>query len=198
MRWVYLSLERHGFAEVPSRERCRCGTANRSGKRGNSRRETLKFDGNELRERRIEQERSIDELSLACSIPKEMIEAFEEGDLDKLPHRCFATGLLRSYCLQLELSPERFISDLQEALRSARNEASNIRRATAFRFPHINWPGFRLPITKEIEAWLAVCGFLLLGWFAYSTVVRPTAELSQGQAQAARVERPHTTQDSLP
>lgn len=157
----------------------------------------MKFDGNELRERRIELGRSIDELSLACSISKEMIEAFEEGELDKLPHRCFAIGLLRSYCLQLELSPGRFISDFEEALRTPHNQASNIRRPSASWFPRINWTSFRLPITKEIETWLAVCGFLLLGWFAYSTIVRPTAELSQGQAQAARVERPHTTQDGL-
>ena len=135
----------------------------------------MKFDGNELRERRIELGRSIDELSLACSISKEMIEAFEEG----------------------ELAPGRFISDFEEALRTPHNQASNIRRPSASWFPRINWTSFRLPITKEIETWLAVCGFLLLGWFAYSTIVRPTAELSQGQAQAARVERPHTTQDGL-
>lgn len=158
----------------------------------------MKFDGNNLRERRIELDRSIDEVSLACSIPKETIEALEKGELDRLPHRCFATGILRSYCLHLELSPERFIADLEEALRTPHNESSSIRRATTSRFPRINWASFRLPLSKEVETWLAVSGLLLLGWFAYSTVLRPTAELSQGQAQAARVELPHTTPDGLP
>lgn len=158
----------------------------------------MKFDGNALRERRIELDRSVDEVSLACSIPNAMIEAFEEAELERLPHRCFATGLLRTYCLHLELSPERFISDLEEALRTPHNEQSPIRRTTAPRIPLINWPSFRPSVSKEIETWLAVCGLLLLGWFAYSTVVRPTAEPSQGQAQAASIEAPHTTSDALP
>ena len=158
----------------------------------------MKFDGNDLRERRIELERSVDEVSLACSIPKVIIEAFEEGELERLPHRCFAIGLLRSYCLHLELSPERFISELEEALRTPHKGQSPLRRSTACRLPRINWPSFRPSVSKEIETWLAVCGLLLLGWFAYSAVVRPTAELSQGQAQAARLEAPHTTQDAFP
>ncbi len=158
----------------------------------------MKFEGNNLRARRIELDRSVDEVSLACSIPKDIIEAFEQAELHRLPHRSFATGLLRSYCLHLELYPERFISNLEEALRTPHNGQSPAQRTTAARIRRINWPSFRLPVTKEIQTWLAVCGFLLLSWFAYSTIVRPTSELSQGQAQAARIELPHTTQDALP
>lgn len=148
----------------------------------------MKHAGNALRKRRSDLGHSVDEASLACAIPKDLIHAIEDGDLEKLPHRAFAIGFLRSYCHYLDLPPEGFITELQESLSKVRYIAPSSLNAKTCRAPRLRLPRLGLRIPKELQTWLAVCGLLLLGWFTYSAVIRPTADINQGHAQAASIE----------
>ncbi len=144
--------------------------------------------GDELRLRRSDLGHSLDEASLACAIPKDLIRAIEEGDLEKLPHRTFARGLLRSYCQYLDLPAERFITELQESLSKVKRVAPSSLKPKAFRAPRLKFPKLRLRVPKELQTWVAVCGLLLLGWFTYSAVIRPTADITKSRAQAGSIE----------
>lgn len=148
----------------------------------------MKHAGNALRKRRSDLGHSVDEASLACAIPMDLIHALEEGDLEKLPHRTFAAGFLRSYCRYLDLPAEGFITELQESFSKIKRSEPSSRKPKAFRAPRLRFPRLPLRVSKELQTWLAVCGLLLLGWFTYSAVVRPTADIAQGQAQAASIE----------
>lgn len=164
------------------------GEENHGENRGNHRSRTLKFDGNKLRERRLEVGRSLDEACMACSIAVEILKAFEEGDLDRLPPRPFALGFLRSYCQYLDLAPEGFLAELEEVLYSIRRQnsatkAEKVRASLYFRLPSLH-----IHLSKELKTWLAVCGLLLLGWFAYSTMLTLDSDPAQGRAQAAGVD----------
>lgn len=144
--------------------------------------------GDELRLRRSDLGRSLDEASLACAIPKDLIHAIEEGDLEKLPHRTFARGLLRSYCRYLDLPAEGYINELQESLSKVKHTGPSSLKPKVFKAPRLKFPKLRLRVPKELQTWLAVCGLLLLGWFTYSAVLRPTADITQSHAQAASIE----------
>lgn len=150
----------------------------------------MKHVGNELRQRRCELKRSVDEASLACTIPKDLINALEDGDLEKLPHHSFAAGLLRSYCEYLDLPPEGYVTILYETRSRAEHASAPSLKRKAWRVPRLNFPTLRIRVPKEFQTWLAVCALLLLGWFTYSTVIRPTADIAQSHVQAASIEAP--------
>ena len=148
----------------------------------------MKHVGKEIRQRRTELKRSVDEASVACTIPKELIQALEEGDLEKLPHDCFAAGLLRSYCRYLDLPAEGYVTRLQEARSRVEQAPASSLTVKALRGPRLSFPNLGIRVSKEFQTWLAVCGLLILGWFTYSSVIRPTADVTQSHAQAASIE----------
>ncbi len=150
----------------------------------------MKHAGNELKKRRTELKRSADDASLACSIPKDLIHAIEEGDLEKLPHHSFVAGLVRSYCQYLDLPPEGYITKLQESLSGVEHASALSLKGKAPRHSRLNFPNLGICISKELQTWVAVSALLLLGWFAYSSVVRPNADITQSHAQAASIETP--------
>ena len=147
----------------------------------------MKHLGNELRQRRTELKRSIDEASIACAIPKDLIHAIEEGDIERLPHYCFAAGLLRSYCRYLDLPPEGYVTRLQETRSRLEQASASSLKRKAPRGPRLSFPNLGMRLSKEFHTWLAVSALLLLGWFAYSTIIRPTADITQSHAQAASI-----------
>ena len=150
----------------------------------------MKHAGKELRQRRTQLNRSVDQASIACSIPKDLIHAIEKGDLEKLPHYTFAVGLLRSYCHYLDLPPEAYVIRLQETQPRVEHAPASSLKGNASGRPRLRFPNLRIRISKELQTWAAVCALLLLGWFAYSSVIRPTADIAQSHAQAASIETP--------
>ena len=127
---------------------------------------------------------------MACSIAVEILKGLEEGDLDRLPPRPFALGFLRSYCQYLDLAPEGFLAELEQALYSFDEAHSSTKASIAQVSSNIRLPILQLQISNELKTWLAICGLLLLGWFAYSTMLTPQADPAHGRAQAAGVELP--------
>lgn len=148
----------------------------------------MSFPGHELRARRLELSLSIDAASAGCAVPSEMIQSLESGMLDRLPVPCYTVGFIRSYCRQLRLEPEYYVSALHLALNggpgaNVRNESLLVRFVQRIPFPNIP----RL-ITSEIHAWVLVIVATVLGWVAYSAVVRPAAPQSGSEARAASID----------
>lgn len=152
----------------------------------------MNFHGTDLRDRRIEMDRSLNDAGMACYVPVKFLEALEQGDLYHLPPRIFALGFLRSYCQYLDLPFEGYLAQLEEGLRAIAIEsqspsahAADKRVASRFRPPSLP-----LTISTELKTWLTVCGLLLLGWFTYSTLRNTEPDPAHGHAEAASVEVP--------
>jgi cytoskeleton protein RodZ len=147
----------------------------------------VSFPGHELRARRLELSLSLDKASAGCALPIAMIEALENGDLDRLPAACYTVGFIRSYCRQLGLEPEYYVGALHVAI----NGGSSVKKQRGStigdllqRLPIPTLPG----ISPEFQAWGLVIVVTLVGWAAYSAVFNPAAPHSAPQAQAATID----------
>jgi len=146
----------------------------------------VSFPGHELRARRLELQLSTEVVSAECAIPVSMIDALEGGALDRLPAPCYAVGFIRSYCRMLGLEPEYYVG----ALRVAHNGGTHGGRTRGSLVTRLLR---RLPIpgiprvSSEFQAWILVIGATVLGWAAYSAVIKPSAPHDAAQAQAAEI-----------
>lgn len=134
----------------------------------------------QLKERRLEMGLTIEEAAEAIHVPVYHVEAIERGDFGRLPPRCYALGFLRSYCRFLGMEPGPFLAWYCVSQGGSREESPNgtVRRGNLPTGPRL----------AELLAWVTVCGLLVFGWFAYTVVVRPQADLTEGQVEAGSVE----------
>ncbi len=150
----------------------------------------MNFDGTKLKERRLESRRSLLDAATSCSVPVEFLKALEQGDLNSLPPRIFALGIMRSYCTYLDLPADGYLGHLEEALRTPQSQPSSIDTSAERLNSRFRLPILPFAIPAELTTWIVVCTLLFLGWFSYSTLLKTEADNSQGQAQAASVESP--------
>jgi cytoskeletal protein RodZ len=147
----------------------------------------VSFPGHELRARRLELSLSVDAASAGSAVPSAMITALEDATLDRLPAACYTVGFIRSYCRQIRLEPEYYVSALHVALNgrvnAGRDRGSIVARMLQ-KLPMPNLPG----AVSEIHAWILVIGATLIGWAAYSAVVGPGDSHNAPQAQAATID----------
>lgn len=137
------------------------------------------FPGQLLEERRQTRGYSLMDVHRHIRVPFEHLQALERGDLDRLPERTYVTGYLNSYCEFLELDAEPFLDRYHSR---AGQRAGSVTQQTAARpRPRPRW-------LSEAVAWGSICALLLLGWFAYTIVIRPWAEEAQRPAEAGAFE----------
>lgn len=139
------------------------------------------FPGDVLRARRLELGLSVDDVYKKIRIPSRYVDAFEEARLDELPASTYAHGFLRTYCLTLQLDPEPMLKALSEFQSASTGRLSPRGFVTASRRASRGAAGWR---PAELTTWLAICGLLALGWFAYTVVVNPNTDGQEGQVQA--------------
>ena len=141
------------------------------------------FPGERLQARREALGLTLAEVHEHIHVPMEYIRALEEGAVDKLPTYAYSVGFINSYCLLLDLAPEPFLVQFRSA--SYQQQPTGYRESfspssLADRAPRPVW-------MAEVIAWGAICGFIVLGWFAYSTIVKPFAEVGDARVEAGTV-----------
>lgn len=146
------------------------------------------FPGEKLRARREELGLSLAEVHEQIHVPLEYIRALEAGAVDKLPTYTYSLGFINSYCLFLELSPEPYLSYFRSA--THKRQQAPVRREQFTSSIMDRMP--RAPWMAELIAWGAICGLIILGWVAYSTIVKPLAENGESRVEAG--EAPHVEQ----
>jgi hypothetical protein len=115
----------------------------------------VSFPGHELRARRLELSLSTIAVSAGCAVPVAMIDALEAGALDRLPAPCYTVGFIRSYCRQIGLEPEYYVSALHVALNGQQN-AHRERRPVFARLLN-SLPIPTVPrLASEFHAWIIV------------------------------------------
>jgi cytoskeleton protein RodZ len=133
------------------------------------------FPGHELKERREALGLSEDDVYRKLRVPSHFVRTIETGALDQLPALTYTIGFLRTYCRLLELDSEPYVHDLTAAMRPARGFLG---------FGDKSAPRPRPAWMTEAITWLSICGIMLLGWLAYSVVVRPGSDPDRSEAQA--------------
>jgi cytoskeleton protein RodZ len=68
--------------------------------------------GSRLREERLAQRRTLDDISAITKIPVRFLEAIETGDFDRLPGLIFTRNFVRQYALALKLDPAALLDAL--------------------------------------------------------------------------------------
>ncbi|MBN2308554.1 MAG: helix-turn-helix domain-containing protein [Candidatus Hydrogenedentes bacterium] len=140
------------------------------------------FPGQALRERRDEMGVSVSDVYRATHIPDDFVEALERGSLDALPAPTYALGFLKTYCRFLDLEAEPFLDSYRACTRPAPSGRFLRRRrdATSPSLLTALW-------ATDMVAWCTVCAILVLGWFAYTVVVRPNAEPAENRVEAGEL-----------
>ncbi len=147
--------------------------------------ETL-FPGKILTERRQQLGYSIDAVSRETHVLPEHIIAFETGKFDAMPSQAYVLGFLRSYCRFLNLEAEPFCD---QYLICTRTQQSNTRFSFMARSAKSN------PIDQGMSRWVnelinwgTVCIIIVIGWIAYTTVIKPIAESWRIRVDAGGIE----------
>lgn len=148
------------------------------------------FPGNELRARREELGFSVDDVYRKIRVPISVIQSLETGDVHNLPSACYTVGFLKTYCVFLELNPNRFVDTYQACIRPTTRFLRRSTTTPAKQAPRPKW-------MAEAMSWVAVSMVIALGWFAYAVVVRPNADPAEQQAHADTAENLRVPASSL-
>ncbi len=70
----------------------------------------MKTTGEILREARIKQKKTLEEISQKIKIPQATLEAIEKDQTQHLPPHIFVKGFIRNYALELNLDPEKVLA----------------------------------------------------------------------------------------
>jgi cytoskeleton protein RodZ len=143
------------------------------------------FPGQVLRHRREELGLSLGQVHEHIRVPVEYIRALEEGALEKLPSYTYSAGFLQSYCQLLNLSPEPFQVEFRSATHRRQHQPVQRDRghhpspSIMDRIPQPAW-------LTEVLAWGTICAFIIIGWVAYSVIVKPFAENAESRVEAGQ------------
>lgn len=140
------------------------------------------FPGHRLREQREALGLSLRDAHRETHVPTDYLASLERGDLNELPATTYTVGFLTTYCQVLDLPAEPFVASLR-ACRAEAPEPHFFSRRGA-----LSGPGNQPAWLSDLIAWGAVCAMLLLGWFAYSIVVKPFAETTKERVDAGEIE----------
>jgi cytoskeleton protein RodZ len=125
------------------------------------------FPGCELRSRREELGLSPDDVYRRLRIPAEYIVAIEAGQWDAIPAPTYSVGFIRTYSQFLGLEPDPYVDSYRECTRRVAPRIFQLSRQEDWVMPR--W-------MQELTAWGTICALIVLGWFTYSTVLKPTPE----------------------
>lgn len=131
--------------------------------------------GDRLRVRRIEAGLTCKDVYRKLRIPVDFIQAVEGGTWDALPPPVYAAGFLKTYCDFLGLDPGPYVGAVH-----ANQHAQ--RHFLPFGVPKN--PRDRPAWLNEAMRWATVMAIAILGWGAYTIVVRPDTVKGPTQVQA--------------
>src|ERR1700733_16024802 len=69
-----------------------------------------------LKQKREEKKVTLEEVSLATKIGVRILQALEDGDLEKLPPKAFVRGFIQSYAKYLNLDVKEILAKFQESV----------------------------------------------------------------------------------
>jgi len=122
---------------------------------------------------------SVYEVLRKTRVPVHAIEALEQGDIAKMPETCYTMGFLKTYCLFLDLDPERYLDALRACTQSAPSRFLRYKSDPEFRTPA--W-------LESLMTWAVITAILVLGWVTYATVFRPQVKPEDARVNAGTVE----------
>lgn len=128
--------------------------------------------GQRLRDAREANGLSLAQVAAETRIPQRHLRLIEAGDFAALPARTYAIGFSKNYAKAVGLDEERIADDVRAEL--AQLEPAQTNRATSFE------PGDPARVPGSTVIWIAtaaVLGLLVIGYFGYSTMFAPAAEL---------------------
>lgn len=70
----------------------------------------MKTVGQLLKEERLKQRKTVEDISLKTKIPEASLEALESDRFEKLPSKTFVKGFIRNYAQELSLDPEKILA----------------------------------------------------------------------------------------
>jgi len=128
--------------------------------------------GERLRQAREAAGMSLDQVAAETRIPQRHLQLIEAGDFGALPARTYAIGFSRSFAKAVGLDEREIVGEVRTEL--ARLEPTPVSRATPFE------PGDPARIPGSTVIWIAtaaVFALLVIGYFGYSSMFAPAAEL---------------------
>lgn len=132
------------------------------------------FPGSDLRENREALDLTIEDVYRKLRIPVDVLRALEEGRVNDLPPKTFATGFLKSYCELLGLDGEGYAAALHDCTRKPTGIRSFAKQTKTQRPPWMN----------DALAWAVILVILALGWLTYTVTIQPEAGESGGTVRA--------------
>ena len=142
------------------------------------------FPGDDLRQRREALGLSEGDVFRTIYVPVRYVRAMEEGDFSTVPSLCYAAGFVRTYCKFLQLEPERYIDRLHACTQPAHGVLRPDTAASS---------GSQPAWLQDVIAWAAICALIAFGWFAYSVVFRPNADVNETRVEAGDVDESQTS-----
>jgi len=145
--------------------------------------------GDELKARRLAIGLSRQEAYKKFRVSPAFIAALEEGRIDDLPPPIYARGFIKTYCEALCLSPDSVLHAYEDVL---------VKPPRGFSLRRVSRGPNRPAWLDDALMWAAVAGVVLVGWLAYTAVVRPGAAHDAARVQAETVELPITDPFAAP
>jgi len=137
------------------------------------------FPGYELKNRREELGFTPADVYRKLHIPEHYVTGLESASFEALPGATYTLGFLKTYCQFLGLEPEPYLQAYRDFTRPV--PQGLLGRSAKASEPVLN-------LWQDIMTWVAVCGLILLGWVAYTVVVKPGTETEESQVKADTVE----------
>ena len=147
------------------------------------------FPGEALQARREELGLTLKEVHTQIRVPLEYIVAIEAGNYAGLPAPTYTHGFIVSYCELLEIAPGPYLHRYRmymDRIAEPAAEPAARRERPAFQFT-LPLPAQRPAWVSDALTWGAICGIVLLGWVAYSVVLKP-APLEDTRVNAGTIE----------
>lgn len=137
----------------------------------------MKELGQLLRDKREEKRVSLEEVSVATKIGVRVLQAIEDGELDKLPPKAFVRGFIQSYAKYLNLDVKEILTKFQESVGTTNPKSIPI--------PEVNriessMPGsFRRILTGSLAV-IAIITIIII----QRVISKREAEMKSGDVQA--------------
>ncbi len=112
----------------------------------------------ELKKKRVELGKSIDEISAQTRIKKSYLQAIEEGRFDDLPLEVYTRSYIKIYAEAVGIDPEVILKDYEEHLRAKKQTPQRIEPVTVEQTSERK----RLSFLKNLPSWSPLAGIIFV------------------------------------
>ncbi|GAB6182430.1 helix-turn-helix domain-containing protein [Thermodesulfovibrio hydrogeniphilus] len=124
----------------------------------------------ELKNRRIQQEKTLEEIANYIKVKKSYLQAIEEGRFEELPEPVYTKSYIKTYSIYLKVDPSLILKEYEQYLESKlsskkpeKDEVAKIQEIEPPKKKQFKLPVTKnLPITKNLPSWAVKFGIILL------------------------------------